>query len=424
MTSLVLGSSRTTIDPLKHSQSLGGVLAMLGMARSMPLIHGVQGCSAFAKSLLTRHFREPIPLQTTALTEVSTILGAQQNLEQALTTITQRHSPALIGVLTTGVTEICGELLTGFPRLGNPLIVAVSTPDYQGGMGEGWSSALLALVAAATHLGDLPVDERGVAVLPGVSLTAADIDDLSGLVRDSGLHPLVVPDISRSLDGHLAEAWSPLTTGGSSVEDLAALPGCATVLAVGASAHAAALHLSSPSGRLPLSLGHCGGLTATDALVTALTGISGQPAGEWVRRWRQRLADALLDSHFVLGGARIALALEPEHLVGVATILAEAGATISVAISPTASPVLAALPCDEVIIGDLVDLEERAAEGGADLLIASSHARALAARLGVPHLAEGFPVYDRLGTQLRGWCGYRGGIRVLFDAANQLMAHT
>ena len=35
----------------------------------------------------------------------------------------------------------------------------------------------------------------------------------------------------------------------------------------------------------------------------------------------------------------------------------------------------------------------------------------------------GFPVYDRLGPQLRGTAGYRGSLQLLIDAANRLLDH-
>ncbi|MEO1561782.1 MAG: nitrogenase component 1, partial [Cyanobacteria bacterium J06632_19] len=54
------------VNPLKQSQPLGATLAFLGLKGMIPLLHGSQGCTAFAKVILVRHFREAIPLSTTA----------------------------------------------------------------------------------------------------------------------------------------------------------------------------------------------------------------------------------------------------------------------------------------------------------------------------------------------------------------------
>ena len=56
-----------SVNPLKVSLRVGAALAFLGLARCMPLEHGVRGCAAFTKLFFMRHCREPIALQTTAL---------------------------------------------------------------------------------------------------------------------------------------------------------------------------------------------------------------------------------------------------------------------------------------------------------------------------------------------------------------------
>src|SRR3990172_9051767 len=48
-----------TINPLKHSASIGAAMALQGIDRALPVIHGAQGCTFLGKVLLTKHFREP-----------------------------------------------------------------------------------------------------------------------------------------------------------------------------------------------------------------------------------------------------------------------------------------------------------------------------------------------------------------------------
>ncbi len=439
MARVVMGGRRAAIDPLKHSQALGGALVFLGLARSMPLAHGSQGCASFAKALLTRHFREPIPLQTTAVTEITAVLGAGDSLAAALDTIRERQHPEIIGVLTTGLTEVNGEDVTAelnsyLERAGDTgqLLIHASTPDFRGGLSDGWAAALDALVRAVPLDGPAdpgdPGDPAGsrepVAVLTGPAMSAVDLDELAELICAYGLDPILVPDLSGSLDGHLADAWSPLTTGGTTLSDLRRLGRCRLLIAVGATtASSAAGVLALRTGAEVVHLPHLSGLGAVDALVKLLSRHTGVVAPPRLRRWRARLADGLLDTHFVLSGARIALALEPDLLSAVASLLTSAGAEIVSAVSPTPSPVLHSLPCAEVVVGDLADLAERAGAAGAELVLAGSHARDVAARIGAAHLPVGFPVYDRLGAALRGAAGYRGSLSLLMDAANRLLDH-
>jgi hypothetical protein len=62
------------------------------------MLHGSQGCTAFGKVFFVRHFREPIPLQTTAMDQVSTIMSADENVIEGLRVICEkngrRHRPA------------------------------------------------------------------------------------------------------------------------------------------------------------------------------------------------------------------------------------------------------------------------------------------------------------------------------------------
>ncbi|EFC83881.1 nitrogenase iron-molybdenum cofactor biosynthesis protein NifN [Parafrankia sp. EUN1f] len=442
MARVVTSSRRAGLDPLKFSQPLGGALVFLGLASSMPVMHGSKGCASFAKALLTRHFNEPVPLQTTGITEVTAVMGSGEELVVHLDAIRAKQRPEIIGLLTTGVTEVSGEDVAGQMRQyiammehttpeGAPLIVRVSTPDFVGGLSDGWSAALRALVTTVPFDGPDPDGpdpdglerETTVAVLVGPSLTAADLDELSALIRSFGLSPILVPDLSGSLDGHLAPAWQPTTTGGTDLTRLRRLDRAGLVITAGATAAAAGADLAGRTDADLLRYDHLSGLRAVDGLVSDLMARSGRGPSYEVRRARARLADGLLDTHFYLGGARVALAMEPEALVAVGSLLCDVGVEIVAAVSPTDAPVLATAPWDEIVIGDLVDLEERAVEGGAELVIGSSHTRAVADRIGIPHLPVGFPIYDRLGAALRTTAGYSGSLRLLVDAANRLLDH-
>ena len=114
----------------------------------------------------------------------------------------------------------------------------------------------------------------------------------------------------------------------------------------------------------------------------------------------------MLDGHFHFGGKRVALGAEPDLLWSISPWLVEMGAEISGAVTTTASPLLEKMPVDEVVIGDLEDLETSAA--GCDLLITHSHGRQASERLDVPLYRLGLPMFDRLGAAQEVSVGYRG----------------
>ena len=142
------------VNPLKMSQPIGSALAFMGIKNCMPLFHGSQGCTSFGLVLFVRHFKEAIPLQTTAMSEVATVLGGYENVEQAVITIANRQKPSIIGISSTGVTETKGDDVDGFitlirekhPELAHIKLVYVSTPDFKDAFQDGWAKTVTRMV--------------------------------------------------------------------------------------------------------------------------------------------------------------------------------------------------------------------------------------------------------------------------------------
>jgi nitrogenase molybdenum-iron protein NifN len=104
------------VNPLKMSQPLGASFAFMGFESCMPMMHGSQGCTSFGLVLLVRHFKEAIPLQTSAMNEATTIMGGYDNVEKALLNIHARNKPAIIAICSTGLTETKGDDVTATSR--------------------------------------------------------------------------------------------------------------------------------------------------------------------------------------------------------------------------------------------------------------------------------------------------------------------
>ena len=102
MARVIESKKACAVNPLKMSQPLGASYAFMGLESCMPVMHGSQGCTSFGLVLLVRHFKEAIPLQTTAMNEVTTILGGYDNIEKALLNIRSRAKPAIIAICSTG----------------------------------------------------------------------------------------------------------------------------------------------------------------------------------------------------------------------------------------------------------------------------------------------------------------------------------
>jgi nitrogenase molybdenum-iron protein NifN len=427
MANVTRSKKSCTVNPLKMSQPIGGALAFLGLNNCMPVLHGSQGCTAFGLVLFVRHFREAIPLQTTAMNEATTIMGGMDNIEQAILNIANRAKPEIIGICSTGLTETKGDDVDGHlklirarhPELAHLAMVYVSTPDYKDAFQDGWSKTVARIVEDLVEP-QVMVPGR-VAVLAGSHLTPGDLEEIREIIESFGLDPILLPDLSGSLDGHVPEDFSPTTLGGTSLENIRRLGGAQFAIAIGEHMRAAADTLTRKADVLCTVLDRLTGLEASDRFVQLLAQVSGKAVPAKYRRQRSQLVDAMLDGHFFFGGKKIAIGAEPDLLWAIGSWLAEMGADIAAAVTTTDSPLLAQLPAEEVVIGDLEDLERRAV--GCDLLITHAHGRQMAERLALPFVRMGLPTFDRLGAGHRLSVGYRGTRDLLFEIGNVFLAN-
>ncbi|UVO30601.1 nitrogenase iron-molybdenum cofactor biosynthesis protein NifN [Bradyrhizobium arachidis] len=421
-----------TINPLKMSQPIGGSFAFLGLRGAMPLLHGSQGCTSFGLTLFVRHFKEAVPLQTTAMSEVSTVLGGYENVEQAILNIYKRVKPEIIGINSTGVTETKGDDVEAFirlirqnhPHLENVPFVYVSTPDFKDAFQDGWEKTVARLVEVLVDPVDpaAPRDCSRVNVLPGCHLTPGDLDELRTIFEDFGLRPSFLPDIAGSLDGHIPEEFTPTTIGGIGVDEIASMGQAVWTIAIGTQMRRAAEAMQAKTGTPFRLFERLCGLVPNDEFMTFLSEISGEPVPTKYRRQRGQLADAMLDAHFHIGGRKLAIGAEPDLLFDISSMLYEMGAQVTAAVTTTASPVLERVKAQEVVIGDLEDLEELAKARDCNLLISHSHGRQAAARLDIPFYRAGFPMFDRLGAGHQMSVSYRGTRELIFDLANLIIA--
>ena len=436
-----------TVNPQKNSPALGATMAYLGIDNMLGLLHGAQGCSTFIRLQLSRHYKESIALNSTAMSEDTAIFGGWDNLKKGIKRVIDKFGPRVVGIMTSGLTETMGDdvqsAIVHFrqenPEYGDVPIVWAATPDYCGSLQEGYAAAVEAILdtlpLAPSHQGrgdtsaPSPLVGEGewtisnqVNLLPGSHLTPADVEEVKELVESFGLTVLCIPDIANAMDGHVDDVVSPLSTGGITVDAIRRAGRSVATLYIGDSLAKAGLKLQERCAIPAYGFTSLTGLAETDRFMETLAAIAGIPIPERHRRWRSRLMDAMLDSHYQFGTKKVALALESDNLKALTTFLAGMGCEIQAALCATRTRGLDGLPSPNVFVGDLEDLEE--AGQGADLLVANSNGRQAAAKLKIgAHLRAGLPVFDRLGAHQKVWVGYRGTMNLVFEVANLFQAN-
>jgi nitrogenase molybdenum-iron protein NifN len=417
------------INPLKMSQPLGGALALLGIDNCLPCFHGSQGCTAFGLVLMVRHFREAIPLQTTAMDQVQTILGGYDNLEAAVLTMYERNKPEVIGVCSTGLTETKGEDMQGaltifrkkHPEVAEKCnLVFINTPDFTNGLEDGFANTVTAVIDAMVEPASLKVANR-VNVLAGSHLTPGDVEEIRDLIEGFGLAPVILPDLSTSMGGRQPDEFKATTLGGVTATEIKGMGAAVVTLVVGEHMRRPAEALERKTG-VPFKLfDRLVGLEAMDEFIRTLADLSGKPVPAKVRRQREHLVDGMLDGHFYFSRKRVAVALEPDLLYAYCAFLQEMGCEVTAAVAPTQSAILEKIRAWSLLVGDHEDFETLSR--GADLIISNSHARMSVSRSGTPLVRAGFPTFDRLGAGHRVVVGYRGTRDLLFEIGNIFLAN-
>jgi nitrogenase molybdenum-iron protein NifN len=428
MSEVIKSGKPLATSPIKSGQPLGAILASMGLDGCLPLVHGALGCSAFAKVFFIQHFHDPIPLQSTAMEPITTIMGADDNVLQALTTICGRSNPKVVVLLSTGLSEAQGsdlnQALKQF-RLENPkfrhiAILTVNTPDFYGSMENGYSAVLESIIQQWIAPKPQPgIRSKKVNLLVSHMLTPGDLELLRSYVEAFGLQPVIVPDLSQSLDGHLAAGdYNALTQGGTALRQIEQLGQSASTVTIGMSLQRAGSLLAQRSRGENLFLPHLMTLEHIDALIMHLRQISGREVPGWIERQRGQLLDAMIDCHIWLQGRRMAIAAECDLLSAWLDFAKAYGMLPAAVVAPVNQPGLSQLACEKVQIGDLEDIAIMLEQAPADLLFANSHASDLAEQLALPLIRIGFPIYDRLGEFRRTRQGYAGVRDSLFELAN------
>lgn len=412
------------VNPIKHSQPMGAALAFMGIKNCMPLMHGSQGCASYTKVFYTRHFNEPIAMYNTSVGDITAILdGGDYSILMAIENITKKNKtmkPELIGLHTTGLTETKGDDVRNIAQHIEIPYCYVNTPDYEGGMESGWALTAKALISQLTQE-TTEVKSNKLLILPNVSMQPVEVEKIKEFCEGFGFETYALPDLSTSLDGYLSEGQGKLGNGAIGVEDIRSLGDCTAVISIGASMKVAAEALLKKNTKTThLHFDHLMGQENNDNFVASLMVMRQIEPRPIVKRWRGRLQDAMLDTHFLIGSSHFVITGEPDMCVGMCELLQSVGGTVDAVVATTYSSVLEKLTAQNVFVGDLEDAQIHFKN--ADLVISNFHAERLLHMLGSDTglIIRGFPNYEELGNQLKNDQLYEGSTYFLFEIANKL----
>jgi nitrogenase molybdenum-iron protein NifN len=424
-----------TVNPCSMCMPMGTIFVFRGIDGCMPLFHGSQGCSTYMRLYLAHHFREPVDIASSALSEKGAIYGGAANLKQGLKNVIRGYSPKAIGVASTCLAETIGDdvpqIIREFcqePCADGIVIFSVSTPSYSDSHEAGYRRALTAVVQRLARRTE-PTGK--INLLLGTIISPEDVRYIKRHVSDWGLRHILIPDISESLDAPLAEEFPCISTGGTTLEEIRDTACSRATITIGALADAkgAGDHLQREFGirnfNLPLPLG----LEFTDMFVGKLEELTGEALPEEYEKERGRLLDAMVDAHKILAIVRTCVYGDTEMVLGLTKLMKEIGMSPQILATGAASPAFdrqakELMPSAKVMSGvDFAQIQEVLAVRHVELLVGPFTGRQIARAKKVPLLRVGFPNHDRFGANRQLVLGYKGAATMVDAMANELLDH-
>jgi nitrogenase molybdenum-iron protein NifN len=430
----------STRNACKLCSPLGASIAYRGIEKCVPLIHGSQGCATYIRRYVISHFKEPIDIASSNVSEEGAIFGGGENFKKALDNIARQYQPSLIGVATTCLSETIGDDVkfyleqyrAGKAGFGMPEIVHASTPSYRGTHMDGFHEAVSAVVRALARRGE---KHDGINLLPGF-VSCEDLRILKSACEAFGLSCTILPDYSETLDGESWQEYQKLSTGGTKIDDIRRMGGARATIqlgTIGTAGESVAAWLERKFGVRNFALLLPVGVMQTDRLMEIFSELSGLPLPGQLAGERGRLIDSYIDGHKYVFGKKAAIYGEADFICAVAAFLEEIGMVPAVcATGAKAADLKQSLerllenthPGMQAIDDtDFASLEGICKEAGVDILIGNSKGYWLARRLGIPLVRAGFPVHDRIGGQRLAHLGYTGAQQLFDRIVNTMIEH-
>ena len=432
-----------TINPAKACQPLGAVLAGLGFANTLPLVHGSQGCVAYFRSHFARHFKEPVPAVSSSMTEDAAVFGSMKNMIEALLNANKLYKPEMIAVSTTCMAEVIGDDLQAFIEEGRGAdsvpaempIPYAHTPSFVGSHLTGYDAMLRAILEHLTKGKKAKdgADNGKVNIVPGFDTYTGDHRELHRLLNLMGVPHTILGDHSDTLDSPATGDY-PMYPGGTPLADAGdSINATASVFLQEVTSRKTRELMQKRWKKFPVLLNMPIGIGNTDRFIAEIARLAGVSVPAEITKERGQLVDALTDSHAYLHGKRVAIAGDPDLVVAMLGYLLELGMVPVHVVSTNgdatfkqrAEEVLAASPFGgqaTVWQGkDLWHLRSLVFTEPVDLLIGSTHLKYLSREANVPLVRVGFPIFDRHHLHRFPIVGYQGGLRLLTDLVNTVL---
>lgn len=427
------------INPAKACQPLGAIFCASGFEGTLPFVQGAQGCVAYFRSHLNRHFKEPMAAVSTSMTEDAAVFGGLNNMLEGLENAYALYHPKMIAVSTTCMAEVIGDDLNAYIRTAREKGVVpedlpvpfAHTPSFVGSNITGYDNMLKGILAAITA-GRKGVQNEKINIIPGFDTYTGDYREIKRLLKTMGVDFTLLSDVSDVFDSPNTGEYK-LYPGGTVLADAADSINAKAAVALQKYSTLKTMDYIKKEWNQQAVVVPPIGVKNTDAFFEEIGKITGKPIPQEVEDERGRAVDAMIDSHPYIHGKRFALVGDPDLLLGLISFLMEMGG-MPVHIVCTngdrkfeedAYGLLGKSPFGaggKVYVNkDMWHLRSLMFTDPVDFLIGNSYAKFLWRDTGTPLIRIGFPLFDRHHLHRYPIVGYQGAINLVSWIVNAIL---
>ena len=440
-----------TINPAKACQPLGAVLCGLGFEKTLPYVHGSQGCVAYFRTYFNRHFKEPVACVSDSMTEDAAVFGGQKNMFDGLENALALYKPEVIAVSTTCMAEVIGDDLNAF--IGNakkegyipedlPTPFA-HTPSFVGSHVTGWDGMFegMARYFTAKDMEDKTVGSSGkINLVPGFETYLGNYRVMHRMMQEMGVDYSLLSDPSEVLDTP-ADGEYRMYAGGTPIAEMKDAPNAITTILLQPDQLVKTKKFVEgtwkqevPALNIPM------GLDFTDELLMKVSELTGKAIPASLEKERGRFVDMMTDSHSWLHGVSFSIYGDPDYLYGLTKFLQELGCEVKHILCHNANKrwrkkmekLVAECPSTEnaeIFVGkDLWHFRSLVFTNKPDFIIGNSYGKfiqrdtkAKGDEFEVPVIRLGFPIFDRHHMHRNTTLGYEGAMYMLTTIVNAVL---
>ena len=327
-----LAREALVVNPAKACQPLGAVFAAAGFERTLSFVHGSQGCVAYYRSHLSRHFKEPCSAVSSSMTEDAAVFGGLTNMVDGLANAYALYGPKMIAVSTTCMAEVIGDDLHSFIQTAKdknsvPQDFAVPfahTPAFVGSHVDGYDVMVKGVLENLWKGAERKPNGK-INIIPGFDgFCVGNNRELKRLLDVMGVDYTILPDASDQFDTP-SDGEFRMFDGGTKLDDVKAALDAKATISLQYWNTRKTLDYAESLGHETASFHYPIGVRATDELLMKISELSGKAIPESLRLERGRLIDAMADSQSWLHGKKYAIYGDPDFVTAMARFVMETG---------------------------------------------------------------------------------------------------